>query len=117
MSLSAEEIKTGWKNAQIGTECVLSTDMMSVWHLCLAPGKRILPHRHDRPYFWTVLTDGRGRSQFDNGHVAMIQYRAGDTKYFKDISPSNGFIHDLTNIGDRGLIFVTTEFNIIGDKK
>jgi beta-alanine degradation protein BauB len=97
-------------NAKIGTSLELENDRMRIWHLRLAPGERLPFHRHDRPYFWTVLTDGKGRSQFDDGRVAEIDYSKGQTKYFEDLSPTNMFVHDLQNIGDQELLFVTVEF-------
>lgn len=111
MTLSIEDITAGQENANIGTELVLETDAMSVWHLRLAPGKTIPAHRHDRPYFWTILTDGQGVSQFDDGRVVPITYKAGDTKNFPDLTATNGFVHDLTNTGESDLVFVTVEFN------
>lgn len=109
MTLSSKEIADGRVNAEIGTDVVLETDQMRVWHLRLAPGQTLPPHRHDRPYFWTVLTDGNGLSHFDDGRAVPITYRAGDTRHFPDLTPSNGFVHDLTNTGDAELVFVTAE--------
>ncbi|WP_299848291.1 cupin domain-containing protein [uncultured Roseovarius sp.] len=114
MTLTPQSIASGQQNAQIGTDLVLETDTMRVWHLRLAPGETIPPHRHDRPYFWTVLTDGKGVSRFDDGQVVPITYKIGDTKNFADLTPSTGFVHDLSNTGDSDLIFVTVEFNTEG---
>ncbi|WP_085905165.1 cupin domain-containing protein [Kiloniella majae] len=111
MSLSTEEILAGWQNDNIGTEHVLATDDMNIWHLRLDPGATIKPHRHNRPYFWTVLTDGTGLSRFDDGREVAITYQAGDTQHFPDLTPETGFVHDLTNSGDTPLVFVTVEFN------
>ena len=111
MSLSQQEIRAGRANKQIGTHLVKETPSMSIWHVRLAPGERLEPHYHDRPYFWTVLTDGTGRSQFDDGRDIAITYKAGDTGYFPDLSKENTFAHDLINSGDTELLFVTVEFN------
>ena len=111
MSLTQEEIEAGLVNDQIGTQLVLETDTMRVWHLRLKPGENIPAHRHDRPYFWTVLSDGKGLSHFADGKEAEIIYRSGDTKHFSDLNPHTGFVHDLTNVGDSELIFVTIEFH------
>ncbi len=102
-------IEAARTNDQIGTSLEFENDRMRVWHLRLAPGQRLPFHRHDRPYFWTVLTDGKGRSQFGDGRIVDIEYRRGDTKYF-DLSPTNMFIHDLRNIGSEELLFATVEF-------
>ncbi len=95
---------------QIGTHLVLETDTMRIWHIYLGPGETLAAHRHDRPYFWTVVTDGLGRAHFGDSHSADVTYRAGDTKYFADLSDDNSFTHDLTNLGSSDLIFVTVEF-------
>ena len=113
MSLSSQEIDSGRVNDQIGTKLVLETETMRIWHMTLIPGQNISPHRHDRPYFWTILTDGVGLSRFDNGREVSITYKAGDTKHFPDLTPETGFVHDLTNTGDTDLVFVTVEFNSI----
>lgn len=111
MSLSAKEIENGRANDQIGTHLVCETDSTRIWHLILKPGQTLPPHRHDRPYFWTVLTDGEGVSRHDDGSDIRVSYVAGDTKYFPDLSSENRFVHDLSNTGNVDLVFVTVEFN------
>jgi quercetin dioxygenase-like cupin family protein len=106
--LSAQEIANA--DDQIGTELVKETDAMRIWHLRLAPGESLPPHRHARPYFWTVLTDGLARSRRDDGHILDVRYRVGDTADFPALGPDNAFVHDLTNIGESELLFVTVEF-------
>jgi quercetin dioxygenase-like cupin family protein len=108
---AADTLAAGRLNDRIGTELHLETDSMRIWHLRLKPGQRIPYHRHDRPYFWSVTTDGKGRSHFDDGRVVDIDYKKGESKYFNDLSVENMFVHDLTNIGDSELVFVTVEFN------
>ncbi|KKJ76191.1 hypothetical protein WH95_14555 [Kiloniella litopenaei] len=110
-TLTPKEIQAGWQNGNIGTERVLDTDDMTIWHLRLDPGDTIAPHRHDRPYFWTVMTDGKGLSRFDDGREVAVTYKAGDTQHFPDLTPESGFVHDLTNNGNTPLIFVTVEFH------
>lgn len=110
MTLTAPEIDAGRRNDRIGKELVLQTDKMRVWHMRLAPGEAIAPHRHDRPYFWTALTDGEGVSRFDDGRTVTSHYKAGDTKHFPHLNAQNAFVHDLTNTGSDELVFVTVEF-------
>jgi beta-alanine degradation protein BauB len=95
---------------RIGTSLVLETQVMLVWHLRLAPGERLGFHRHERPYFWSVVTDGRARSRYDDGRVLDRIYAAGDTAYFPDLTPDTAFVHDIENVGDGELVFVTVEF-------
>jgi quercetin dioxygenase-like cupin family protein len=104
------ELVASYTNDHIGTSLQLENEHMRVWHLRLAPGQRLPYHRHDRPYFWSVLTDGKGRSRFNDGRVVDIVYRKGETKYF-DLNPQNMFIHDLQNTGDQELLFVTVELS------
>ncbi|MFG6083800.1 hypothetical protein ACEUZ9_000032 [Paracoccus litorisediminis] len=107
--LSAEDIEAARDNDRIGTDLVHQGNGMCVWHLRLLPGQTLAAHRHDRPYMWTVLTDGRAQSRREDGVIDVI-YRAGQTQHFPDLSPQTGFIHDLTNSGENDLIFVTVEF-------
>lgn len=108
--LSEQERMAGLENDKIGTALVYSQEGMWVWHLRLAPGETLPPHRHDRPYFWTVLTDGRGRSRYDDGRTVDVTYVAGDTRNFPNLTAENAFVHDLRNIGSSDLLFVTVEF-------
>ena len=118
MTLSPTDIAAGRKNDHIGTKLVHETEAMRIWHLRLAPGETIPAHRHDRPYFWTVLTDGQGRSRFDDGREKTITYKTGDTGHFPDLSAKSSFVHDLTNTGDISLLFVTVEFTSLpGDNE
>lgn len=111
MTLTAEQIRSGRRNDRIGTELVLDEAVMRVWHLRLAPGERIPAHRHDRPYFWSVLTDGTGLARFDDGRCVTVSYKAGDTRYFPGFTPETAMVHDLENVGGDDLVFVTVEFN------
>ena len=108
--LSAAEIEAARDNDRIGTDLVHQGDGLRVWHLRLAPGQTLAAHRHDRPYLWTVLTDGRAQSRRGDGRVIDVTYHAGQTQNFADLSPRTGFIHDLTNTGENELVFVTIEF-------
>lgn len=105
------EFAAGFDNHAIGTRLVHETDAMIVWHMHLAPGDRIAAHCHDKPYFWTVMTDGFGRSRYADGSIVDIKYKAGDTKSF-DLTPETAFVHDLENTGETDLVFVTVEFEV-----
>ncbi|WP_424983108.1 cupin domain-containing protein [Maritalea sp. S77] len=108
--LSDQEIAIGQTNDQIGTTLVSSIDGMHIWHLRLSPGETLPAHRHARPYFWTVLTDGTAQSRFDDGRVVNLAYTSSQTRHFPDLSKDNSFVHDLTNTGETELVFVTVEF-------
>ncbi len=102
------EIFRNWQNREVGSRIVSETDRLRVWHLHLEPGERLPFHRHVADYFWTVLGDGKARSYYGDGSVRIAEYKAGDTQHFEQ-SEEDSFIHDLENIGETPLIFVTVE--------
>lgn len=110
-ALKERGIEAAMRNDRIGTELVLDSDGMRVWHLRLSPGETLPAHRHDRPYFWTALTAGQGRSNYGDGRIVDVIYHTGQTQHFEDLSAGNAFVHDLTNTGDTELVFVTVEFD------
>ena len=109
--LSSDEIAVAVTNDRIGTVLVAEEAGMRIWHLRLAQGKTLPAHRHDRPYFWTVLTDGKARSRYGDGRVVDVTYRAGETRHFPGLGREGAFVHDLTNTGETDLVFVTVEFD------
>jgi len=96
----------------IGSVKVFENERMRVWHISVAPGARLPAHRHERPYFWTATTDGKSRSRYADGREVEAAYKKGNTKSF-DLTLDSGFIHDLENIGDEELCFVTVEFSSV----
>lgn len=109
--LTADEVAAAVTNGRIGTDLFSEEAGMRVWHLHIPPGATLPAHRHYRPYFWTVLTNGRGRSRDGNGRVVEVAYRAGETRHFPDHRRDRSFVHDLTNTGETELIFVTVELD------
>ncbi|WP_029059620.1 cupin domain-containing protein [Stappia stellulata] len=109
--LTPAEVERGRTNDRIGTRRVHATAGFSLWHIRLQPGETLPAHRHDRPYIWTVLSDGKARARRDDGTVTKVSYRAGDTTHHSQLSPETAFVHDLTNTGSAELVFVTIEFN------
>jgi len=110
MSAPLTDAEVAAAGDRIGTELVSEAQGVRVWHLRLAPGETLAAHRHDRPYFWTVLTDGHARSRDGDGCIVEVRYQAGETRHFSDLSAANAFVHDLTNVGETDLVFVTVEF-------
>lgn len=100
------------KSHQVGERIVHEDDKMIIWTIHLQPGKALDFHRHDKPYFWTVLTEGSAISYFDDGRVSETFYKADDTKNYPDLSKDNYFSHNLINSGKTELIFTTCEFKI-----
>lgn len=103
-----EEFNGAWGNGQVGHILVSETDDVRVWHLSLARGERVGFHHHVLNYFWSSVTSGRSRSHMDDGRVVDTNYVAGSTKHFH-FAKGEYMIHDLENIGDTDLVFVTVE--------
>ena len=92
-----QELLANQQNGRVGTILVSETDKVRVWHLSIAPGERLPFHRHVMDYFWTALTAGRARSHYGDGSV------------LEAVAAGASMIHDLENIGDGTLVFVTVE--------
>lgn len=95
-------------NPCVGHTLVSADDRTRVWYIRLAPGDRIGFHRHVLDYFWTALTDGRAVSRRDGGAPAEKAYVAGETRHMR-FAAGEYMVHDLENVGDRDLIFITVE--------
>lgn len=104
------QISSDITNKEIGTHKVLENEQFTIWQIRLAPGEELPAHLHDKPYFWTVLTDGSAHAYYDDGSALAIEYQVGDTRYFPDLNSENKFVHCLINTGDTPLMFVTVEF-------
>ena len=103
------DFRAGAGRGRVGSKLVSESDRVRVWHLSLQTGERFGFHTHALDYFWTVLTSGRARSHYGDGRVAETAYEPGDTKHFV-FGKDDFMIHDLDNIGDTELVFVTVEF-------
>jgi quercetin dioxygenase-like cupin family protein len=93
----------------VGQVLLSESERVRVWSLRLKPGERVGFHRHVLDYFWTVLTDGHGRSHYEDGRTADRLYNAGDTQHLR-YGKGEYLLHDLENIGENELIFTTVEF-------
>jgi beta-alanine degradation protein BauB len=90
-------------------QTLLSADRRArVWHIRLRPGERLGFHRHVLDYFWTALTPGTARSHINGGPAVDAQYSAGQTRHLT-FGPGEFMVHDLQNIGEQDLAFVTVE--------
>jgi len=105
-----DELAANTANGHVGTKLVAESERGRVWHLTLAPGERLPFHRHVLDYFWTVISPGgKGRSHYGDGRVVEVEYAEGDTKHIF-FQAGESMIHDLENIGDAPLSFVTVEY-------
>ena len=104
----AEELAAAPANREIGTSLWFENDHVRVYEIRLDPGQRGPFHVHDATYFWTVVEPGRGLQRFDDGTLVVRDYAQGETKYLAN-SPDDPLVHDLENVGDSILRFVTVE--------
>lgn len=104
-----DELRAAPVNLDVGTRVWFENDRIRVWEILLPPGERGPFHNHTRNYFWTVVEAGRGLQRYADGTFAVRDYQVGDTRYLEH-SPEDSLIHDLENVGDTVLRFVTVEF-------
>ncbi len=104
----AGELHAAPRNLDVGTALWFENDRIRVWEILLGPGERGPFHSHTRNYFWTVVEAGRGLQRFSDGTYTVRDYRVGDTKYLEH-TPATALIHDLENVGETTLRFVTVE--------
>jgi beta-alanine degradation protein BauB len=105
----ADELAAARTNHDIGTTLWLENDHLRVFESRLEPGQRTSFHIHDKTYFWTVVDAGRGLQRAPDGTWTIRDYAVGDTAYLRH-TPADPLIHDLENVGETTLRFVTVEF-------
>jgi quercetin dioxygenase-like cupin family protein len=96
-------------NPCVGTTLLSENDKVRVWMIRLAPGERIGFHRHVLDYFWTAVSGGRGRQHLMDGTTIEYSYAPGETRH-ETYAAGQYKVHDLTNLGDREMVFMTIEF-------
>lgn len=104
----AEELEAAPRNLAVGTTVWFENDRVRVWEILLQPGERGPFHSHTTNYFWTVVSPGRGLQRFDDGTFVVRDYTMGETKFLEH-TPESALVHDLENVGDTPLRFVTVE--------
>jgi hypothetical protein len=60
-------------------------------------------------YFWTSVTGGKGRQHVSDGTTVEYSYQPGETRH-ESYAAGQFKVHDLENIGDREMVFMTIEF-------
>ena len=96
-------------NPCVGNALVSESDRVRVWTIRLKPGERIGFHRHVLDYFWTAVTGGRGRQHVHDGTTVEYTYAPGETRH-ETYGPGQFKVHDLENLGDKEMVFMTIEF-------
>jgi quercetin dioxygenase-like cupin family protein len=97
------------KNGCVGNILLSESERVRVWQIRLAPGQRFGFHRHVLDYFWTNVTGGHGRQHLHDGTTVEYAYAPGETRH-ETYGPGEFKVHDLENIGDREMVFMTVEF-------
>jgi hypothetical protein len=95
-------------NPCVGTILLSQSERARVWSIRLDPGERIGFHRHVLDYFWTALSAGRARSHVNGSTPTETEYFAGQTSHMR-FGPGEFMLHDLHNIGETPLLFITVE--------
>ena len=96
-------------NPCVGTELVSESERVRVWMIRLQPGQRIGFHRHVLDYFWTSVSGGRGRQHVHDGTTVEYTYAPGETRHER-YGAGEFKVHDLENLGDKEMVFMTIEF-------
>ncbi len=104
----ADELESAPLNFEVGTTMWFENDRIRVWEILLHPGERGAFHSHVTNYFWTVVEGSRGLQRFADGTFVVRDYLVGETKYLEH-TPETALIHDLENVGNSPLRFVTVE--------
>jgi beta-alanine degradation protein BauB len=104
----ADELDAAPANLDVGTSVLLENDQVKVWEIRLAPGERGPFHAHTRNYFWTVVDGSVGLQRFADGTFVVRRYDVGETMFLEH-TPDEPLIHDLENVGETELRFITVE--------
>jgi beta-alanine degradation protein BauB len=96
-------------NGCVGSTLLSENEKVRVWIIRLAPGERIGFHRHVLDYFWTAVSGGRGRQHIHDGTTVEYSYVPGETRH-ETYGLGEFKVHDLENLGDKEMVFMTIEF-------
>jgi uncharacterized cupin superfamily protein len=95
-------------STDVGTTLLFENERVRVWEVRLDPGTRCPFHAHTHPYFWTCVIAGTGRQRSGDGTLRVLRYTVGDTSFWEPSSEAP-LLHDLENVGEGELRFVTVE--------
>ena len=104
----AEELEAAPSNLAVGTSLLFENEHVKVWEVRLAPGERGPFHAHTRNYLWTVVDGSVGLQRLADGTFMVRRYDVGETRFLEH-TPDEPLIHDLENVGDTELRFITVE--------
>ncbi len=103
------EVKEKNFTTKVGEQLVFENDMIKVWTIKLLPNSSLPFHKHTLNYNWTALTNGTAISCYETGRIVKLTYEKGDFAYYNH-DQKGDFIHNLKNIGNKTLKFVTVEY-------
>jgi mannose-6-phosphate isomerase-like protein (cupin superfamily) len=104
----ADELEAAPSNLAVGTALLYENTQVKVWEVRLAPGQRGPFHAHAHNYFWTVVEGSVGLQRRADGTFMVRRYDVGQTQFSAHTS-ADPLIHDLENVGDTDLRFITVE--------
>lgn len=104
-----DELARARNNPIVGSKLVSQSDRVRVWHIELKPGERLPFHCHVLDYFWTTTSAGMARTRLTDGSYGDGWCEIGDTEHIH-IKRGDCIVHELQNVGDTILSFVTVEF-------
>lgn len=102
-------------NPCVGSLLLSENERSRVWIIRLAPGERVGFHRHVLDYFWTSINGGRGRQHVHDGSIIEATYQPGETRH-ETYGKGEFKVHDLQNLGDKEMVFMTVEFKDSANK-
>jgi hypothetical protein len=103
-----DELVAAPRNRDVGTALRYEDGRIRVWEVRVDPGERCPFHAHTTEYFWTCVEAGTGRQRSPDGTLVVRRYAVGDTQR-SEHTPEAPMLHDLENVGDTVLRFVTVE--------
>jgi hypothetical protein len=102
-------------NPCVGTALLSENERTRVWIIRLAPGQRTGFHRHVLDYFWTSISGGRARQHMQDGTILECTYEPGETRH-ESYGKGEFKVHDLQNLDDKEMVFMTVEFKDSANK-
>ena len=102
-------------NPCVGSTLLSENERSRVWIIRLAPGERIGFHRHVLDYFWTAVSGGKARQHVHDGTTVEYTYAPGETRH-ESYGAGEFKVHDLENLGDTEMVFMTVEFKDSANK-
>ncbi len=96
-------------NPCVGSTLLSENERSRVWIIRLAPGERIGFHRHVLDYFWTSVSGGKARQHVHDGTTVEYTYVPGETRH-ETYGKGEFKVHDLENLSDAEMVFMTVEF-------